>query len=59
MAAEKSHSSLGIPADLAAVLSSIDSEKHELPVWTFASSQFLTLDMISLYIETADFIPVC
>ena len=39
MAAEKSHSSLGIPADLAAVLSSIDSEKHEIPVWTFAKHE--------------------
>ena len=39
MAAEKSHTSLGIPADLAAVLSSIDSEKHELPVWTFTKHE--------------------
>ena len=37
MAVEKSHSSLEIPTDLAAVLSSTDSEKHELP---FAKHEF-------------------
>ena len=39
MAAEKSHSSLEIPTDSAAFLSSIDSEKHELPVWALAKHE--------------------
>ena len=40
MVAENSHSSLEILTDLAAVLSSTDSEKHELLVWTFAKHEF-------------------
>ena len=43
MAAEKSHSSLEIPTDLAAFLSSIDSENHELPVWAFAKLSLVTV----------------
>ena len=42
MAAEKSQSSWGIPTGLAAVLSSIDSEKHELPVWTLLNMSLVT-----------------